>query len=101
MEWYKFPNVRNRGHIYWIFIWYSDIVKRNDDTKGSAGGNTTGPFPSPIQGKKMFRIVMAILLLALLATDIMMLSIAWTHRPFSFREIIDSLRDLLRGRKDR
>ncbi len=49
----------------------------------------------------MFRIIMAILLLALLATDIMMLSIAWTHRPFSFREIIDSLRDLLRGRKDR
>ena len=45
--------------------------------------------------------VIGVLLLALLATDILMLSIAWTHRPFSFREIIDSLRDLLRGRKDR
>ena len=49
----------------------------------------------------MFRIIMALLLLAMLATDILMLSIAWTHHPFTFREIIESLRDLLRGRKDR
>ena len=47
----------------------------------------------------MFRIIMALLLLAMLATDIIMLSIAWTHHPFTFREILDSLRDLLRGRK--
>lgn len=49
----------------------------------------------------MFRIILAVLMLALLATDILMLSIAWTHRPFTFREIFDSLRDMLRGRKDR
>ena len=49
----------------------------------------------------MFRIIMGLLLLAMLATDILMLSIAWTHRPFTFREIFDSLRDMLRGRKDR
>lgn len=49
----------------------------------------------------MFKIIIAILLLAMLATDILMLSIAWTHRPFTLREIFDSLRDLLRGRKDR
>lgn len=49
----------------------------------------------------MFRIIMALLLLAMLATDIIMLSIAWTHHPFTFREILDSLRDLLRGRKEK
>ncbi len=49
----------------------------------------------------MFRIILVVLMLALLATDILMLSIAWTHHPFTFREIFDSLRDLLRGRKDR
>lgn len=49
----------------------------------------------------MFKIILTILMLAMLATDILMLSIAWTHHPFTFREIIDSLRDLLRGRKDR
>ena len=49
----------------------------------------------------MFKVILAILLLAVLATDIMMLSIAWTHRPFTFREIFDSLRDLLRGRKEK
>ena len=60
-----------------------------------------GLFLRPSKGEKMFRIIMALLLLAMLATDILMLSIAWTHHPFTFREIIESLRDLLRGRKDR
>ncbi|MBQ6481068.1 MAG: hypothetical protein IJI45_08125 [Anaerolineaceae bacterium] len=56
----------------------------------------------------MFRILVIILFVIILATDILMLSIAWTHRPFTFREIIeslcecvhDTLRDLLRSRKD-
>ncbi len=49
----------------------------------------------------MLKIILVILMLAMLATDILMLSIAWTHHPFTLREIFDSLRDLLRGRKDR
>ena len=32
---------------------------------------------------------------------LIMLSIAWTHYPFTLRELYDSLRDMLRGRKDR
>ena len=55
----------------------------------------------PNKGEMMLKIILAILMLAMLATDILMLSIAWTHRPFTLREIFDSLRDLLCGRKDR
>lgn len=60
-----------------------------------------GLFLRHSKGENMFKIIMAILLLAMLATDILMLSIAWTHHPFTLREIFDSLRDLLRSRKDR
>ena len=60
-----------------------------------------GLFLRPIKGEKMLKIILVILMLAMLATDTLMLSIAWTHHPFTLREIFDSLRDLLRGRKDR
>ena len=60
-----------------------------------------GLFLRPAKGEKMLKIILVILMLAVLVTDILMLSIAWTHRPFTLREIFDSLRDLLRSRKDR
>ena len=69
--------------------------------KAPQEATTRGLLRGPSKGEKMLRIIMAFLLLAMLATDILMLSIAWTHHPFTFREIIESLRDLLRGRKDR
>lgn len=55
--------------------------------------------------KAMFNILIITLFAVVLVTDILMLSIAWTHHPFTFREIFDSLRecviDLLRSRKEK
>ena len=39
-----------------------------------------GLFLRPVKGEKMLKIIMVILMLAILATDILMLFIAWTHR---------------------